>query len=179
MAAFSFGHSLRTSHVLEQCCHRASFNGEERDDMLSYCFVMKNGRSKTSCCHARHSRCTGHSSAALDSSSLERAFEDFSPMLSSELQARQALPASPPSFLGHQRRVDACTMYQLFYPLPVELHVSWAGFTAPNTLTCLFSVTHPGTEEKETDFHADPLAHNSCTNRTLTFALLCCSAFPH
>lgn len=83
---------------------------------------MENGRSKTSRCHSRHSCCIGHSSAALDSSSLERAFEDFSlDAEHSELQVRQGLPASPSSFLGHQSSVDACTMYQLFYPLPVEL----------------------------------------------------------
>lgn len=66
----------------------------------------------------------------------------------STLNFRSDRAFQPPSFLGHQSSVDACTMYQLFYPLPVELPVSWAGFTARNSLTCLFSVIYPGTEEK-------------------------------
>lgn len=134
---------------------------------------MKNRRSKTSWCHSRHSCCTGHSSAALDFSNPERAFEDFSLNAEhSELQVRQGLPASPSSFLGHQSSVDACTTYQLFYPLPVELHVSWAGFTAWNTLTYLFSVTYfPAQRKSKLIFMLILLLTTPVQNLTLTFPL--------
>lgn len=69
----------------------------------------------------------------------------------SEPQVRQGIPASAPMAAWVTKvSVYACAMYQLFYPTAhlVEPPVNWAGFTAPNTHTSLFSVTYPGAEEK-------------------------------
>lgn len=79
---------------------------------------MENRRSQTSWCHSRHSCCTGSFQSG----------EGFWRLVTwcwALWTPNQTGPSSSPSsFLVHQSSGDAWAMYQLFYPLPVELHVS-------------------------------------------------------